>query len=417
MVTVEYCLQVPKPSIAPVSRSKDSTFSGAGAASSAARPSSSSSSASVPKGTASSSGGGGRNAREGTAGSAVDPGVAQEARTAGAGVGVEMYKQVGNAIQGYKQRQLEKEAQDKMRREEQEKEAQDKMRREEQDTTRVAVEAQRPKQVSQANASNHADTLLSAVSQCLRECPRTTPVAGGSGSGEGESGQEREKAEQAANRVSKDQMDSAERRASARKHKVVKRFVEEVEVQKNARKKAKQGTHKPCGVGQGGKGEVVDVGQLSLEQAAAKLVGIVTILKFFPRHGFFNGLITSFDATTKKFQVEAFGVGFPAVDACRLPYIFSTVCKRRNRSKSSGVVWCGLFGVIKMHFLESGGCMCVCQCCEIASQNLVNMSRCATMTAMRRRCCWKSWALYSPRVTRTQVKPAFSAHGANGATT
>jgi hypothetical protein len=115
----EYCLQVPKPSIAPVSRSKDSTFSAAGAASSAARPSSASSSASVPKGTASSSSIGGGNVREGTAGSAVDPGVAQEARTAGAGDGVEMYKHVGNAIEGYKQRQLEKEAQDKLRREEQ----------------------------------------------------------------------------------------------------------------------------------------------------------------------------------------------------------------------------------------------------------------------------------------------------------
>jgi hypothetical protein len=33
--------------------------------------------------------------------------------------GVEMYKHVGNAIEGYKQRQLEKEAQDKLRREEQ----------------------------------------------------------------------------------------------------------------------------------------------------------------------------------------------------------------------------------------------------------------------------------------------------------
>jgi hypothetical protein len=115
----EYCVQVPKPSIAPVSRSKDSTFSAAGAASSATRPSSSSSSASVPKGTASSSSGGGGNAREGAAGNAVDPGVAHEARTAGVGDGVEMYKHVGNAIEGYKQRQLEKEAQDKMRREEQ----------------------------------------------------------------------------------------------------------------------------------------------------------------------------------------------------------------------------------------------------------------------------------------------------------
>ena len=102
-----------------MSRSKDSNFSAAGAASSAARPSSSSSSASVPKGTASSSGGGGGSAREGTAANAVDPGVAHEAHTAGAGDGVEMYKHVGNAIEGYKQRQLEKEAQDKLRREEQ----------------------------------------------------------------------------------------------------------------------------------------------------------------------------------------------------------------------------------------------------------------------------------------------------------
>ena len=47
----------------------------------------------------------------------------------------------------------------------------------------------------------------------------------------------------------------------------------------------------------------MDIGKLSPEQAAGKLVGIVTIRKFFPRYGFFNGLITAFDPTTQKFQV------------------------------------------------------------------------------------------------------------------
>jgi hypothetical protein len=210
------------------------------------------------------------------------------------------------------------------------------------------------------NASSHADTARPQK----EECTRTTPVAGGrlvpflndlgtyissffpakgrsSGSGEGESGQEREKAEKAAKRLSRDQMDSAERRASSRTHKVVKRFVEEEEVQGNARKKAKQGAHEPCGAGQGAKGEVVDVGRLSLEQAAAKLVGIVTIRKFFPRYGFFNGLITGFDATTKKFQVKAFGVDFPTVKgllfAVHLFHCFANAEIDLNRA-----VWCGV---------------------------------------------------------------------------
>jgi hypothetical protein len=46
------------------------------------------------------------------------------------------------------------------------------------------------------------------------------------------------------------------------------------------------------------------------------------------------------------------------------------------------------------------------KCLSTVGQRLVNMGRCATMTAMRRRCCSKSWALYSPKITRTQVKPA-----------
>ena len=125
----------------------------------------------------------------------------------------------------------------------------------------------------------------------------------GGGEGEKEDGHRREKAQQAAEKVAEERGDDGERRASSRKHKVVQRLVEE-EVEGGARKRAKQGSLTPCAArGQDAAAGGMDIGKLSPEQAAGKLVGIVTIRKFFPRYGFFNGLITAFDPTTQKFQV------------------------------------------------------------------------------------------------------------------
>ena len=49
----------------------------------------------------------------------------------------------------------------------------------------------------------------------------------------------------------------------------------------------------------------VELTHLSAEQAAAKLVGVVSIRKFFPRFGYFNGLIMGLDSATGRFQVSS----------------------------------------------------------------------------------------------------------------